>query len=841
LTPVALFLGADDFDGKGSVKGFVVGDASDLLLGINTAVENFVYRGKNTKLLLARTKVSLELDHLTQQNVLDGMKSRIDASASTWVLNGLRVTNLGASIDYAGGIGSFNLRGVIDSALSIETNGNVDVSSAGYVWQVNNLLLDYRGYYWDNRAPITVRVDSAGLTVEDLEMGHGAARLHLSGGLRANREVTLDARIQDVGVSDLYYFLPPGEPRKLTGIGAIEAKVDGLLHDPTITLRAKMENLKYGAVSLGNLGADFRYSEKKSNVNIELHSLSREGGAPELSITGALPIDLALTGVETRFPEGELNLQVQAREFHLQLLDPFIPVFDELEGELSADVRLGGTTQKPAWWGSATLENGKFLFAPNGLRYYVSGLLEPKEEKILIPKLVFRSDPKDEEASGLTVSGELSVKPLYIESFDLSAKGQLLMLKETVRQSYSMPFGNLIVSIGPTGLRYSGTFDHSSLTGSVLIRTMSITFPPVTFLPSVLPTQSYTYTIIDDTSRPTAQPEVVDTLAQELLFRESGEKREQLAPRPRKSSFDRLIAGTRADVSIETDGPTQLRMIFAYSTGEELFSELRGKLLMVKDEFGTRFIGDVEATPRSYYYFYKRFDATGKLKFSGPLTNPEMDITAKYEGFRQRPPTDTLRSSLPRSGKEQRVVITLTITGTRVAPKLAVAMTVDGQEWPGDVQSDAIAFIVSGKFRDDLTTPERSQIAAGLGASVTSTVITGVTSSLFSGVLTDFLRREVGGFIRQAELSYGGGSVYESADLRVTGEIGRTVIRFGGRVFSDIGNANVSVQMPVGPIIGAPALEDLIIELERKVEGSSYATDEKKLTNGARVYYRISF
>jgi hypothetical protein len=295
-----------------------------------------------------------------------------------------------------------------------------------------------------------------------------------------------------------------------------------------------------------------------------------------------------------------------------------------------------------------------------------------------------------------------------------------------------------------------------------------------------------------------------------------------------------------ADVSIETQGPTQLRMIIAYSTGEELFSELHGKLFLTKDEFGTRFTGDVDVGKRSYYYFYKRFDATGKLKFDGPLDNPEMDITATYEGFRTPTRLDSLQGTVSTT-KEQHVVVTLKITGTRISPRLAMDMTVDDKEWPGDVQSDAISFILSGKFRDDLTSSERSQMAASLGASVTSTVITGVTSSIFSGVLTDFLRSEFGTFIRQAEVTYSGGSVSESADLRLTGEVGETVIRVGGRVFNDIGNANVNIQMPVGRIIGSPALEDLIIELERKVEGSNYATDQKNLTNGARIYYRISF
>jgi hypothetical protein len=612
--------------------------------------------------------------------------------------------------------------------------------------------------------------------------------------------------------------------------------------DPVFTFRAASTDLKYGAVAFGALQVDGEYQKRKARVNIEFRSPSLVASEkPDLLVAGSLPVDLAFTQVDDRFPDEPVDLRIEAMGFHLDILDPFIPVFDNIEGQLFADIRLAGTMKNISSSGSMRLEDGRFVFTPNGIKYFVAGTFEPKGEKIQITKLTIRNDPKDEEAKGLTVTGEVAIRNLFIGSFDLTAQGQLLILKETARKGHTSPYGNLLVGIGENGLRYHGTIDESHLTGSIFIKTMAITFPPVSLHSSTKPTSTFSYTVIDDTSKPLVRRETEDSLSEELLRSNGSVEIKETAPTSRQGTFDKLLVGMMIDVSIETQGPSQLRMIIDYATGEELSSELHGRLFLTKDEFGTRFTGDVDVGKRSYYYFYKRFDATGKLKFAGALDNPEMDITAQYEGYRTPSHVDSLEAMTLSTSKEQHVVVTLKITGTRISPKLAIEMTVDDKEWPGDVQSDAITFILSGKFRDDLTSSDRSQIATSLGTSVTSTVITGVTSSIFSGVLTDFLRSEFGGFIRQAEVTYSGGSVSESADLRLTGEVGETVIRVGGRVFNDIGNANVNIQMPVGRIIGSPALEDLIIELERKVEGSNYATDEKKLTNGARIYYRITF
>jgi hypothetical protein len=845
LLPLAILLGEEDFNGKGSVRGSVSGNADDLVFNADASVDDFVHLGQGTRMLIAEGKANVRVDHLKQEDVLDAMETRIDVAASTFLLNGLRMNNLVASVDYLHGRGSLKVSTLFDSVLTVETTGSVSVKENGYVGDFDTLRVAYRGYVWNSAAPILATIDTSGLTLNNVEMTHEGERFSISGAMGPTGDVSMAMTLKNFDLADLSDLSRTGAKsagqRRLGGEASAEATLSGRLNDPVLTIKASSSDLKYGELAFGTLKVEGEYRQQRARVDLEFKSSSpMQSGKPDLLVAGSWPVDLAFTHVEDRFPDAPVELRVEALGFHLDLLDPFIPVFDNIEGRLFADVRLGGTSKNLSSSGTMRVEDGRFVFTPNGIKYFVEGAFEPKGDKIQISKLIIRNDPRDEEAKGLTVTGAITVENLFIGSFDLTVKGQLLILKETERKGNTAPYGNLLVGTEGDGLHYHGTIDRSYLAGRVSIKTMAITFPPVALQSTSTPTSTFSYRVIDDTSKP-AEHHVGEGSLSEEFFRQSetGELTGS-EQRNRLNTFDKLLAGMMADVSIETQGPTQLRMIIAYSTGEELFSELHGKLFLTKDEFGTRFTGDVDVGKRSYYYFYKRFDATGKLKFDGALDNPEMDISATYEGFRTPTRLDSLQGNVSTT-KEQHVVVTLKITGTRISPKLALDMTVDDKEWQGDVQSDAISFILSGKFRDDLTSSERSQIATSLGSSVTSTVITGVTSSIFSGVLTDFLRSEFGTFIRQAELTYSGGSVSESADLRLTGEVGETVIRVGGRVFNDIGNANVNIQMPVGRIIGSPALEDLIIELERKVEGSNYATDEKKLTNGARIYYRISF
>jgi hypothetical protein len=261
---------------------------------------------------------------------------------------------------------------------------------------------------------------------------------------------------------------------------------------------------------------------------------------------------------------------------------------------------------------------------------------------------------------------------------------------------------------------------------------------------------------------------------------------------------------------------------------------LKGRTVFTRDGDDMRLTGELELGNRSYYNNFKKLDATGKVKFTGDPLNPELDITATYEGV-HRDTSGTSRIS----GSSVKVVVKVFITGTKDQPKVRMGLSeydqlgnLIRQDRP-DVEGDAIAFLVTGSFRDELTQQDKLSLAG-------SNVIGGVASSILSGPLTDLLRKEFG-IVRSVDvLYYGGGTLQESADLRLTGEVGDAVFRLGGRVLSDLNNTNISIQVPMSSIVGSEKWRNLLLEAERTVQGVE-TIDQRRESRGVRLLYRIIF
>ena len=157
-----------------------------------------------------------------------------------------------------------------------------------------------------------------------------------------------------------------------------------------------------------------------------------------------------------------------------------------------------------------------------------------------------------------------------------------------------------------------------------------------------------------------------------------------------------------------------------------------------------------------------------------------------------------------------------------------------------DVQTDAIQFIVYGAF--PMTSAQKATARADIGTTVGSSLATGATS-LVTGALSEFLRNQTG-FISSVELSYGGGgTLKESADIRLSGMAWHGYWRYGGKILDDpLNSANFSIQYSFGTIFGDPALRNFMFQLERKVENNSIGqANDLKRVDSARLFYRFSF
>ncbi len=846
LEPVSSFLGGKSFNARGMLSGAISGTDERLTFSADGVMDEFFIGSVNDGIFLNHSQISLSASNLKQTQTLVSLSATMNISLGSGFFNTHTLHAAAATLDYNQLRGRFTFTGIIDSLYQINFGGQSSIQPHTYVFDLDSLMIAHGDYRWHNEQDVQTRLDYDGFRVMRAFMKRQEESLTFSGAMKHSGEIDFHGELRQFDLEGLGVLLNNPEmtisDRGFTGKVNADLNLSGTTSAPIITFAANTDNIFYKQTQIGRINANISYAARAASLDIEVHEISHDS-TPSLVVGGTLPIDLAFTHVEHRFPDTPQKLFIISDAFNISLLDPLIADLQNLNGKVRCNVTIEGTPRNPQYKGTISLNDVSCIFRPNNILYTINGDLEPSEDKLLLKKLIVTNAPSERLKSDARFTGSVSIKDFQIDSFDITAYGRLLLMTKATRKVIPTFYGSLLTEIDNTGLNLRGTPLHPYLSGTLSILDSEFEYPSTTSGYQT-PGQTLNYVIVDDTSKATTVNgifiskfyRVSDTTAISL-------KLSKFISEP--SFVDRL----HYNLNIETKGTTTIKMIFTPTTNEALYAEIEGKVNAINDRGIATIYGDINIQPGSYYNFFKRFEATGKLKFVGPWDNPELDIDATYESYSQKP----ISTLSPQSGSEetqksneQKVIVELKITGTRYIPKLVMDMKIQTEPGKapkdyatvvkgGDVQADAISFIITGKFRDQLSSSERENIATNFG----STGVSGLTSTLLSGIFTDFLRKEFP-FIRSAEFSYGGGSIQQSANLRLSGEAFNGYFRFGGRILNDIGNANVSYQLSIGRILNVQSIRNLFIELERKVEGSDFVED-RKLTNNARLFYRISF
>ncbi len=834
LEPLATILEGTPFNARATLTGRIANTSNNLSISCQGTLDEFFVGSVKGGLLLTNGTVNLVADSLSDENTLEKLSGGLDLRFAAGLLNRMPLNDVTMKIRYDRTSSSLAMEGLVDSTYSLQTVGSVSIQPHTYVIDLDSLMFSSGPFQWENDQDIQCRLNNDGIRVMHSVMKRKDETLTLTGVLHPSGALDIDAAARKVKLDAIDMFsrktqmVAPGEG--FSGEMNAELHLAGSLKEPVITFRAVSESTYFRESRIGLVNAMIDYSDRMAHVDVSVRGAPSDS-VPSLTIQGKVPIDLGLAGVEERFPNQEQAVRIVSEGFDLSVLDPILPDIDRLSGSLRCNVSLGGTPQDPEYQGSITLSDVRFILTPNNVGYIVAGDLEPSGNRIIFQNVSLKNFPEKGLRGETILTGSVLIRDFQISEFDLTATGQILLMTDASRKTIPSMYGTLFGETAPEGLRITGTLANPYLSGKVYVREANLIFPPTKPTETSASTQTLKYTVRDDTTK------LVPRRNARSKFFAAGDTLtmgDQMEFSPGQSP---LLERIRYDLSIETRGTTAIKMIFTPTTNEELYAELDGKVNAV-NHLGTALIyGDIEISPRSYYNFIRRFDATGKLKFVGQWDNPELDIQATYEGYRPDPAHDTL---------EQKVIVQLNIKGTRYEPKLDMGMQVelrpgeDPVDWStqakgGDVQSDAISFIVTGKFRDQLTSKDQQTLSSSLGTATGGSV----ASTLLSGIMTDVLKREFP-WIRRAEVTYQGGNFQQGANVNVSASVGKGYLRVGGKILNDIGNANVSYQLNLGDFFNTTTIRNLFLEIQRKVEGENPEVD-KKLTNEARLYYRFSF
>ncbi len=839
--PLGVFLG-QPMQGASTLHARIEGPLSDLHFSGQLDMDKFTLGLLPSRFDVEEGKSTFALSRLGPTRTLETLQSSIDFSARKMQVDSLFFNNVVFMHRLNNDSSDYSLSLLVDSTVAIRATGSSSYVPHRINLDVTTLNVKLGDYGFENTDPIQLAFGRDGIKVSSLSLQHEAESVSFSGILDPAGVSDLKFSLENFLIRNLQNFSRHQsyveKVRDFNGILDASGSFSGNFNLPQFDLSLLARGVTVGPAVFGQISGKGSYRDGVSDVFLEFRTKPEERGSePELLVSGRMPMNLG--SVPSSRSSQDMDLTIHSRGFKLEFLDPFLPITRSLTGMVEADLKMKGTLGEPMYEGSLSIQHASFFFVPLGVTYQLNGALLPVGRKITFRDLVLSNVDEDrvpgliDGLGAMQIQGGLTLEGLQVKDFDLIARGQLLVLKESSRLENFPMYGNVYIGSGTIPLHWAGAPEKSSLTGEVLVKNATITFPPTR---EVILERSRLFTVlfVDDTTADRSTAAASDirpgngnslTPLREL----NGDQ-----AREESSFLDNIVY----NLSIETAGLTQVRFVFNQLTNEELFADLKGRLVFSKDMSAARLTGELQVGSRSYYKYFKTLQATGKILFTGDFSDPELDIVATYEGTHQ---PDTMRIGVTDKDKlEQKVLVRLTITGTRTEPKVKMGLEVfdrDGNklEQRPDAQSDAIAFLVSGRFKDEMT--------QGQETSLTTSLLSSIGTSLLSGPLTDFVRKQIG-YVTSVDVAYYAGanrSFSQAADLRITGEVGDAVIRLGGRVFSgDLSNANVSVQFPMSSIVGSEAWRNLILEIERRVEGVE-SIEQRRPSNGLRLLYRITF
>ena len=253
-------------------------------------------------------------------------------------------------------------------------------------------------------------------------------------------------------------------------------------------------------------------------------------------------------------------------------------------------------------------------------------------------------------------------------------------------------------------------------------------------------------------------------------------------------------------------------------TREELNGEFMGNLKLDNRTPDRRFqlFGRLNIVGDSYYRFYKNFSITNSyLDFNGDYNNPSLNIKAQYKNIRTT--TDNTQEIM---------YVDLDIAGTRYKPELTLSLTNDvgTKETGPEAQTKAISYLLFGG----------PVIASNLGSSALTNLGNNVGSGLASSLLFEALRN-IAPFIVNTEVIYNGGNL-SNTDIKITSAFGDAIVKFGGKILSNINNLEVSVEYPLNKLLNIDVSNNLLIQIARTYSNSIFSSDGSFQTRAGLTY-----
>ncbi len=344
----------------------------------------------------------------------------------TWFARS-RVGELGAFL--GGG------RAVRDSSMTRIAVDSLAVLAAGTVWVL------------DQPAEAAVSDSTASVTLAAFREAAGDGRLRLAGLLPVTGPADARLEVSGVplaGVVGLLQFDTTGVGGALDGT----LTLSGTRRAPVLEGGLTLRDGSFGEFEAPLVEARTSYRDRR----LEIGGAVQREGVRLLEVTAQLPLDLAIGSVERRRLPEPLAIRVTADDVDLAAAAVLTQTLEHLQGVVSADIRVGGTWDRPELSGGLDIRGAAARIPAMNVRYHdILGRFTLRGDTVLFDTLSARSG-----AGSAVVRGHLRL-------VDLTRP--VLALSITANRFSAVDLRNQLSATMSGRLRLDGPVYGASLSG----------------------------------------------------------------------------------------------------------------------------------------------------------------------------------------------------------------------------------------------------------------------------------------------------------------------------------------------------------------------------------------
>ena len=623
----AIFRGGfDDFDGEGSLSFQGFRFRSDFAQSGSLTFQGRGLPGDSARVESHLTTDSLEI---RGQSFRSG---ELELEAGRWDGRGRVALGRDEREDY-------RARGTF----TLDTLGGGTVN-------LDALLLRFDSVRWNLGGPAAFSWSPRGVEVRDFRLirpGVGGMRVEADGfiPLEGEGEFVLDVeglnldRVARVGEMEM----------PLEGVVRGRVQFTGSAESPIMEGALSGEGLRFGSLTFAAAESSFRYVDLSLAGDVRL----LEGGREVLRVSGSVPADLRFQSGFPSLPDAPVSLDVRVDSFPAAIPLAMVPVMEDVEGTLSGEFHLGGTSRDLQPSGDLRLRNGSVLLPPLGVRY--QGV---EADFGLNPDARIDVEGRARARGVAEVTGSVTLDPVADPALDLTIQAQDFLA--TARRD---------VEARITGeVQVTEHYRRPRVEGSLAVNQ------------GVL--------MVEELAR---SAEVVDL--SDPLFMDVLEQEEALRPVLRASQ-NPFLRNLMLDVEVAMGRGSWLR-------GRDLNVEMSGDLRVFWDrtQRDLALVGELEAVRGVYTALGRQFQVQeGTVSFLGtPGVNPNLDIQALHRLT---------------TAENTRLDIVATVGGTLLNPRVSLS---SNAPFP-IAESDLVSYLIFGRPSYALASAQNRYVQGAAGS-----------------------------------------------------------------------------------------------------------------------------